>query len=135
MHFEHINFLAILVAALSTFLLGGLWYSPILFGKAWMRENHLTEQEVERFNKGRMFGWSFVLSLVMAGNLAAFLSDAKTDLLWGMLAGALAGAGWVAAASAIVGLFENKTWKYILINGGYQIVAFSVMGSILGAWR
>src|SRR4030095_15381234 len=133
--FDHINFLAVLLAALSTFLLGGLWYSPILFGKAWMRENHFTEQDAGRFSKERMFGGFFVLSLVMAGNLAAFLADAKTDVVWGMTAGALAGAGWGAASIAIIGLFENKSWKYILINGCYQIAAFSIMGAILGAWR
>ena len=56
-------------------------------------------------------------------------------MTWGMAAGALAGFGWVAMAIAIVGLFENKSWSYILINGGYMIVAFVLMGAIIGAWR
>jgi hypothetical protein len=132
---EKINWIAILAAALSTFVIGGLWYSPLLFGTAWMRANGFTDQQVAGFNKARAFGGAFVLALLMATNLAFFLADEKTTVTWGMAAGALAGAGWVAAAIGIVGLFENRSWSYILINAGYQIVAFVVMGAILGAWR
>ena len=135
MDFSQINYLAVLVAALSTFILGGLWYSPMLFGKVWMRANNFTDADLQSFSKARMFGWSFVFALVMALNLAMFLADPKTDVIWGMTAGALAGLGWVAMAVAIIGLFENRSWKHILINGGYMTVAFTLMGAILGAWR
>ncbi|HKO61770.1 MAG TPA: DUF1761 domain-containing protein [Pyrinomonadaceae bacterium] len=132
---SNINYLAVLVAALSTFLLGGLWYSPLLFGKAWMRANNFDETDLQTFSKGRMFGWSFVFSVVMAVNLAMFLAGPGTNVMWGMTAGALAGFGWVALAIAIIGVFENRSWAYILINGGYMTVAFVVMGAIIGAWR
>ena len=135
MNFTQINFFAVLAAALSTFVLGGVWYSPLLFGRAWMRENGFTEQQVQGFNKLRAFGGSMLLALVMAANLAMFLADPKTTVVWGMTAGALAGAGWVACAIAVIGLFENRSWAYIGINGGYQIVSFIVMGAILGVWR
>ena len=132
---SNINYLAVIVAALSTFLLGGLWYSPLLFGKAWMRANKFSEEDLQSFSKARMFGWSFVFSLIMAVNLAMFLAAPNTNLTWGMTAGALAGFGWVAMAIAIIGVFENRSWAYILINGGYMTVAFVVMGAIIGAWR
>ncbi|HKO45704.1 MAG TPA: DUF1761 domain-containing protein [Pyrinomonadaceae bacterium] len=132
---SNINYLAVLVAALSTFLLGGLWYSPLLFGKAWMRANNFSEEDLQTFSKARMFGWSFVFSLIMAVNLAMFLASPSTNLTWGMTAGALAGFGWVAMAIAIIGVFENRSWAYILINGGYMTVAFVVMGAIIGVWR
>jgi hypothetical protein len=135
MKLDQINFLAVLVAALSTFFIGGLWYSPLLFGWAWMRENKFTDADVQGFSKARSFGGSAVLALVMAANLAIFLADEKTTVTWGITAGALAGVGWVAAAIGVIGLFENRTWTYLGINAGYQIVAFVVMGAILGAWR
>jgi hypothetical protein len=135
MDLSNINYLAVLVAALSTFILGGLWYSPMLFGKAWMRTNNFSESDLQTFSKARMFGWSFVFSLVMSLNLAMFLAGPNTDVTWGMIAGALAGVGWVAMAIAIISVFENRSWAYILINGGYMTVAFTVMGAILGAWR
>jgi hypothetical protein len=132
---SHINYLAVLAAAVSTFLIGGLWYSPLLFGKAWMRANNFNDADVQTFSKARMFGWSFVFSLVMAINLAMFLAAPGTNVTWGMAAGALAGFGWVAMAIAIIGVFENRSLAYILINGGYMTVAFVVMGAIIGAWR
>ena len=135
MDFSKINYFAVLVAALSTFVLGGLWYSPLLFGKAWMRSNNFSESDVATFSKARMFGWSFIFALVMSLNLSMFLAAPGTNVTWGIAAGALAGVGWVAMAIAIVGVFENKSWGYIAINGGYMIVAFVVMGAILGAWR
>lgn len=130
-----INWLAVVAAAFSMFLVGGLWYSPILFGKVWMRANGFTEAQVESFNKARAFGGALVLALVMSANLAAFLADEKTTLAWGTIAGALAGVGWAATSLAVIALFENRSWKYILVNGGYLIVAFVLMGAILGAWR
>jgi len=135
MDFSNLNYLAVLVAALSTFILGGLWYSTMLFGKAWMRANNFSDADLQTFSKARMFGWSLVFSLVMAMNLAMFLSGPTTNTSWGAMAGALAGFGWVAMAIAVVGVFENKSWTYILINGGYMTVAFVIMGAILGAWR
>ncbi len=135
MNTDQIHFPAVLVAALSTFVLGGLWYSPFLFGRGWMRANGFTERQLQGFSKLRAFGGSFVLALVMSANLALFLADRKTTVVWGMTVGALAGVGWVACVIAVIGLFENRSWAYIAINGGYQIVSFVLMGAILGAWR
>ena len=135
MNMQEINMLAVVAAAMSAFVVGGLWYSPLLFGHAWMRANNFTEAQVNAFPKGRMFGCAIPLCLIMAMNLAIFLAEATTDWVWGMTAGALAGAGWVATGIAVVALFENKSWAYILINAGYNIVAFVLMGLIIGAWR
>jgi Protein of unknown function (DUF1761) len=132
---NQINWLAVVAAALSTFVVGGLWYSPVLFGKVWLKANGFTEAQAQSFNKARAFGGAFLLGLVMSANLAMFLADPTTTLLWGMTAGALAGVGWVAAGLAVVALFENRSWSYILVNGGYLIVSFVLMGAILGAWR
>ena len=131
----NLNWMAIIAAALSTFVLGGIWYSPVLFGRAWMRACGFTEQDLKRGNTGQIFGLSFLFSLMMAGNLAMFLNDPKTTAAWGATAGFLAGFGWVALSIAIIALFERRNWKYILINGGYMTVAFVLMGLIIGAWR
>ncbi len=131
----HINWLAVLAAAGSTFLLGGLWYSKALFGRAWMSANKLTEADLEGTNMAKIFGLSLVFAIVMAANLAAFLAEPKTTTVWGATAGFLAGFGWVALAIATIALFERRSWKYILINGGYMTVSFVIMGLIIGAWR
>ena len=130
-----INHLATIVAGLSTFLIGGLWYSPVLFGKAWQSENQLTDEQLKQGNMGKIFGLSFLFSLVMAYNLAFFMNDPSIDAGIGALIGLATGLGWVAMAIFIIGLFEHKSWRYMLINGGYMIVAFTLMGFILGIWK
>jgi Protein of unknown function (DUF1761) len=133
MNFHTLNVWAILVSALSAFALGGLWYSPMVFGAAWKRANGFSTEPPPA--NAKIFIISFVLSLVMALNLAMFLNDPKTNLTWGATAGFLAGFGWVAMGLGIVSLFERRPWLYVLVNGGYLTLALVLMGAILGAWR
>ena len=128
------NYAAVITAALLSFAIGGLWYSPILFAKAWAREAGLTEAQIQQPPLGRIFGLSAVAALVMSVNLAAFLGN-KATLSFGLFAGAATGLGWVAMALGVVYLFEQRSLKLWLINSGYQVVAFTAMGGILGAWR
>ena len=130
-----LNLWAILVATLAAFLLGGLWYSPLLFAGAWQRAAGLTAADLAAQNRGRIFSLAFVLTLVMAVNLAMFLDAPATTLAWGATAGFLAGFGWVALSFGVVGLFESRPLSYVLVNGGYMVVAFVVMGAIIGGWR
>lgn len=139
-----INWMAVLVAGVSSFVVGGIWYSPNLFGKAWMKDNGLTEEQIKKGNKGKIFGWTLIFSLLMAVNLGMFLADSpencpagcaqRTDAAWGATAGFLAGI-WTFCAIAVHSLFELKTWRLILINGLYSVVALTLMGLIIGAWR
>ncbi|HKJ30868.1 MAG TPA: DUF1761 domain-containing protein [Balneolales bacterium] len=129
-----INIWAILVAALSTFVVGWLWYGP-LFGKAWMTEVGLSEEKIRQGNKVKIFGLAFIFELLMAYNLAMFLNDVSIDWRMGAFYGFLTGFGWIFFAIAVFSLFERRSWKYILINGGYWAVSFTIMGFILGAWK
>jgi Protein of unknown function (DUF1761) len=129
-----INWIAVLVAGISSFALGGVWYSPALFGKAWMKENNLSMEEVKAGNKGKIFGGSLILSLIMSANLAMYLRTPDINFQLGLLYGLLAGV-WVICGIAMVGLFELKTGRYILINGGYCLIALGLMGAIIGVWR
>ena len=133
MGFQSLNYLAILAAAISAFVLGGLWYSPVLLGSAWKKANGFESNPPAAGPK--VFIVAFVLSLVMAVNLAMFLNDPKTTAAWGATAGFLAGFGWAAMGIGIVSLFERRSISYVLINGGYLTVGLTVMGAILGAWR
>lgn len=144
MDMSTINWLAVLVAGISSFVVGGIWYSPGLFGKAWMKDNGFTEDDVKKGNKGKIFGWTLIFSLLMAANLGMFLVDPpstcptgcgiKTDISWGATGGFLAGI-WTFCAIAIHSLFEQKPWRLILINGFYSLVALTLMGAIIGVWR
>ncbi len=134
MDLSSLNYLAIIVAAVSSFVIGALWYSPVLFGKVWQREAKLSDEDLQNSNMAKTFGLSFILSLIISFNLAAFIGPTGT-LSFGLFAGAAAGVGWVATALGILYLFEQKSFKLWLINGGYHAVTFTVMGAILGAWQ
>ncbi|MEN0062222.1 MAG: DUF1761 domain-containing protein [Myxococcota bacterium] len=129
---DGLNLVAALVAALATFAVGGLWYSPLLFGGRWMTYLDLSEAELGQ-NPGRVFGGAFVLQLVMALNLAAFLGP-KPSLAFATGASFAAGFGWVALGMGVTYLFERRPLGLWLINGGYHMVSFVVMGLILGGW-
>ncbi|HKP32507.1 MAG TPA: DUF1761 domain-containing protein [Chitinophagaceae bacterium] len=129
-----LNWLAVLAAGVSAFILGGIWYSPALFGKAWMKENNLSVEQVQKGNKAKIFGWSFILSLIMAANLGMFVSDPKIDFTMTIVYGLLTGV-WIFCGIAIVSLFELRSARYIFINGGYMLVALTLMGAIIGAFK
>ncbi len=128
-----INWLAVIVAALSSFFLGSLWYSKILFGNSWMKACGFSEEELQDANMGKIFGTAFVLMLFAAFNLAMFIGP-EADTAFGATAGFFAGIGWVATMIGVHYLFERKTLAHFLINAGYSTIALTVMGAILGAW-
>ena len=131
---QAVNWLAVLAATAAAFLLGALWYSPVMFGKVWMRAAGVTPEQIES-GAAKVFGIAFVFEFLMASNLAMFLNDPGTTLTWGATAGFLAGVGWIALGIGVISLFERRPWSYVLVNGGYMGVSLTVMGAILGAWR
>lgn len=130
-----INHWAVLVCAIFNMILGALWYSPALFYKAWKKENDLTDEQLKAANPVKMYGISFVLAYLMSYNMAFFLGNPNTDLAWGATAGFLTGFGWAAAIFTAIALFEQRSWRYIIINSGYIVVYFTVIGAIIGIWR
>jgi hypothetical protein len=134
MNMQTLNLWAILVAAVSAFLVGGLWYSPALLGKLWKKANGFGPGEPAPPD-AKTFVITFVLSVIMSFNLAMFLNDPKTTMAWGATAGFLAGFGWCFMGIGIVAIFERRPWSYVIVNGGYLTVALVLMGAIIGAWR
>lgn len=128
-----VNLLAVLTAAVASFLLGGLWYSPLLFAKAWQREAGVSDAQMKNANMGLIFGLSFVLSLVAAFVFALFLGP-RPPLALGLGAGSSAGLCWVASSFGINYLFERRSLKLFLINGGYHTLQFTAIGLILALW-
>lgn len=124
-----INPLAVALAALSTFVIGGLWYS-LLFGKRWQRAAGVTDENLSS-GSARVFVGSFALALVMAASLAAFIG--ASGLVFGTAAGLAVGATWVTAAFGINYLFERRPMILFVINASYNIVSFTIMGAIIGA--
>ena len=125
-----VNYLAVLLAAISAFMLGGLWYSPALFAKKWLAYTGKTGSE-DTGPVPLIFGGAFLLSLVSTLVFAIFLGPNR-GLAFGAQAGFAAGLCWVAASYGITYLFERRPFGLWLINGGYHVIQFTLYGAILG---
>jgi hypothetical protein len=129
-----INHLAVITATILAFVLGGLWYGP-LFGKSWMQETGITAESAAKMNPAKVYGFAFLWTLVMAYNLAFFLGQPSIGLGQGVLYGFATGFGWIAMGVFVIGLFEQRSAKLMLINGGYMTVALTMMGALIAGWR
>jgi hypothetical protein len=121
---------AVLLASFSAFVLGGLWYSPLLFGKSWQRLSKLSDADLQG-GMGRIFGLAFVLLFVAAWVFAMFLGP-DPDIPFATLAGLGAGLFWVAASMGVNDLFERRPVALWAINAGYHTLVFTLFGLVIG---
>lgn len=127
-----ISWIAVLLCGVATLLIGGLWYSPLLFARAWQREAGLSDQTLASGSLPLRFGLAFVLGALAAAAFALFIGNTMTTAQ-ATAAGACAGIAWVAAAFGINYLFEHRSVRLLLINGGYHALQFTAFGAIIGA--
>ena len=135
MHSVDINYLAILVCAITSFVIGGLWYGP-LFGKSWMAAVGKTEEEIkEKFNPAKTYGLAFVGHFVEALVLAYLLSlTGALTIAEGLRVGLAAWLGFTAATFYINYLFEGYKIRLLYINTGFHFVFILVSSVILILW-
>ena len=126
-----VNYLAVVAAAVSAFVLGGLWYSPLLVARPWMRLSGQSEETLKSGSPAMVFGGAFLLSLIAAFVFAMFLGP-RPGVQFATGAGLAAGLGWVAASLGILYLFERRPVGLWLINGGYVTLQFTLYGLVLG---
>jgi hypothetical protein len=125
------NILAILIAAASGFLVGGIWYGP-LFGKAWQRAIGLSDNELKSANMIKIFGITFLFSLLSAVFLGHLLAHFDTDFYRTMMISTGIALGFVAPAIGTNYLYGRKSGKLFAIDAGYWIVFYAAMGLIFG---
>jgi hypothetical protein len=129
---QGINLWAVLVAAASAFMLGGIWYGP-LFKNAWCREAGV-DPNAAPGHPGRIFGGAFVLSLVAAIAFASYLGPTP-ELHRALHTGLYVGVAFVATSFGINYLFAGRSLKLWLIDGGYHTLQFVLYGLVLGLWH
>jgi hypothetical protein len=128
-----LNIWAVIVAAASSFLLGGLWYSSALFGSIWNRHSGNTSPPGAG-HPAKVFGVSFAFALV-AALVYAVLVPAPSSPLMAVAQGVAVGAGFVAASFGINYQFANRSTVLWLIDGGYHTAQFAIYGLVIGLWR
>ncbi|MDR7371735.1 DUF1761 domain-containing protein [Flavobacterium aquidurense] len=156
-----INFIALLLAGLVTLVIGFIWYNPKVFGTIWMKENNFTQEQLRTGNMLKIFGLTYIFSVMITMTLmsltihqsgavgmvggpplidsakpsfTAFMADYGTayrTFKHGALHGFISGLFFALPVIGINGLFERKSWKYILIHAGFWIVTLTFMGGIV----
>lgn len=128
-----INLWAVIAAAVSAFLLGGLWYSPLLFLKPWNKAMGRTEED-QQPHPARTFGLGFLFALLSAYFFAELLGP-EPALIEGVHYGLVVGLGFVAACFGINYQFADRPFSALFIDGGYHAGQFLLYGVILGLWH
>ncbi len=140
MEFMGVNLLSVLAAGVATMILGFLWYSPFLFAKPWTLAmgydpNDKAKMEEMRKGAGKLYGITFVASLLSAFVLAKIIDvTTVTSALYGMKIGFAVWLGFVTTVQLTSTLFKRRPIKLYLIDTGYQLVCYLVMGAILAKW-
>lgn len=127
-----LNWFAVVAAAVSAFLLGGLWYGP-LFKKAWCREAGIDPDAAPR-HPARIFAIAFICSLLAAAVFAVFLGPSPTPVQ-GFGIGFTVGLFWVSMSFGINYAFAQRSMKLWMIDSGYHMLQFALYGLILGSWH
>ncbi len=136
MDFSGFNWGEVIVAALSAFMLGGLWFGP-LFGKRWQELNKLSDEAIANAPMGLIYGLAFALNSFLALMMSFFIEIAMmigSGALTGALFGGLLAVVFVLPAFAINYLFSRRPLALFAIDIGYWVTQFALMGAIMGAW-
>jgi len=140
----HINYLAVVVAAVAYFILGWLWYSPLMFGKVWMELMGIKMPSEAERKKMMAKMWksmivAFVASLLTAMCMAHMVQSGSafykvTGLEAGLRAGFWIWLGFIVTSQINSVLWERRPFKLYLINIGHYLVGYLILGSILALW-
>jgi hypothetical protein len=133
-----VNYFAVFLAGVASMGLGFLWYSPMVVGKQWMKEKgySATDMKKEQKSMGKLYGLSFVLSLVTAYVLSHVMALSENFFHYPMLQTGLTTAFWmwlgfVMPVQATATIFGGKNWKLFGIDTGYQLAALLAMGVVV----
>jgi len=127
----------VLIAAVSTMIVGFIWYSPLLFAKPWtvlMGYDPSDKAKMDEMRKGagKLYGLAFLASLVSAFVLAKIIAITTVNsAIYGVKIGFAVWLGFVTTVQLTDMLFGRRPAKLYLINTGYQLTCFLVMGAIL----
>ena len=131
-----INYLGVLLAAVSSMVVGSIWYMPTVFGNKWSK---LSKVDLKKMgaNPAKTYGLTFVASLITAFVLAhisfiansfyhnSFIYDAVMTAFWMWL-------GFTATRILVHDLFENRPSNLTFLNVAHELVTLVVMALVLG---
>jgi hypothetical protein len=133
----NINFLAVAVAVIASFIVGALWYSPVLFGKLWMHLTGTTQIEMKNStNVKRAYTVNIIGTIITALAIAVIFDYADIKTPFEVLSAVLI--LWVGISMPFSFndvIFGKKPIKLWALNGGHHLITLLVMGYIIALWH
>jgi len=135
--YQQFHWIPVIIAAVANFVLGAIWYSPKVFGSMWVKEMGVDEEEMKKSaNMVMILGGSFLLTLVSAITLGFIIRGAgHANLSAGIYAGFIVGLGFIFVTLWKHYLFERKSMRFLMINGGHDLLGFVLMGAVIGGFE
>ena len=134
-----LNYVALLAVTVVGFMIGWLWYSPVLFAKAWIAEMKFTEESMKEAARKGMAGYfirGFLYTLLGTFGLAVLINaHGSTGALAGVKFGLFVGVTIAGGRLLNASVWENRSMRLMGITLGHEVVLFIVQGAILGVWR
>lgn len=128
---SNIHWIPVLVVSILSFIVGFVWHSPALFGKAWTAENYADKDKLKP-KAPLIFGGTAVLHVIALSGLSAVVSG--MGAIMGLLGGLSISVVWILPALGGTYLFAGRSLRLLAIDAGMYIVLFSLSGLILGIW-
>src|SRR5947199_1016042 len=135
----NVNILAVIDAAVATFILGAVWYSPVLFAKQWMQAHGYRPEKLEEMKRRgvtRAYAVSALCYLVMAYVLALLASYTQaTSFAQGLWLGFLLWLGFAATIGLTANMVSGNPIAVWVVDGGYQLAYLLLMGRVVAVWK
>jgi hypothetical protein len=131
-----LNWLAVIVAAVVYFALGGLWYAPPLFGNVWMKAAGIVMPEGQRPGPAIYFTplIAYFIAVIATAMLAAATgSDTVSE---GIVLGLVVGGGYAVVGTAVEATFGNRPQPavWFLITASYNLIGLLISAVIVSVW-
>lgn len=134
----HINYLAVVAAAIAAFAIGGLWYSPLLFANQWVKAHGFTEERIKEMQKGaaKAYAVAILCQLLIAFAIAVLIGYLQLHrCVQGLKLALLIWAGFALPLGLMATMFTDKKIAAFVIDAGYQLVYLLLIGSIIAVWH
>ncbi|MFZ5516669.1 MAG: DUF1761 domain-containing protein [Candidatus Zhuqueibacterota bacterium] len=136
LHFSNLNLWAILVCIVSNMVIGGLWYSPILFGNIWLKSINKKASDISREDANKTMMISLIPAILTVFFLAVTISFVNAvTVVDALVIGTLVSLGFIGMNLINLVLFENRSMKLTLISIGYSFVSLNIAAVILTLWK
>jgi hypothetical protein len=131
MNLFDVNWITIVAAAASGFVVGGIWYGPIM-GKKWLGAVGLNEEDLKNASMGAIYGGAFAFSLLASWTLAHTFSSYAIDLGFAAKVMTALGIalGFIIPAIGTNYLFSQKSKTLFFIDAAYWLLFYTAMGFV-----